>query len=268
MSTPAERVYEAAAGNLADQQAKAARFTSALTPLAATATAGALLLEPATNGIPHAGWLQVTGLVVGSIGLLVVFFGGINVLAGPYIPSVQPNLLYQTAKRSDSLENPDKFHLEAAAALAGVWEKNRHTIKGVVWGFRVFVLGLVLEIVGLGVAALVRPDPAHATTPAPAAASLHLISGYLNRRAMGVTGEIAAGAQGKVYIEVSLLGRTGRATLLKPSIHDGRFVAHIKAPNDLAPLRSASYTITWAGSSAVASAYLAGTIARCPKDCQ
>ncbi|HEV3318381.1 MAG TPA: hypothetical protein VG053_01440 [Solirubrobacteraceae bacterium] len=241
-----------------------------MAPVAATATAGALLLEPATNAFGQAQWPQVVGLVVGIVGLLLVFVEGVYLLAGADIKGVQPELLYDTAKADGGplSTKPGLFHLEAAADLGGVWKENSDKLKRVARLFRVFVIGLVLELAGLGVAALIRPSRTHQAMQPQAAASLHLISGRLSTGEMSIAGEIAAGAQGRVRIAVSLLGRTGEVMSLHPSIHNGRFSVRIRAAGDLAPLRSASYTITWAGSSSVASAYLVGTIARCPGDCQ
>lgn len=268
MPTPAERIYEAAAGKLTDQQAKAGLLTSAVAPVGAIATAGALLLKPATNGIAHAQWPQIAGLVVGIIGLLLMFREGYRLLSGTNIEGVPPELLYQMVKTDGSLAESEPFHLAAAAGLKTVWEENKQDLKRFGRWFTVFVSGLILELGGLGLASLIRPSRTSKTTPAQVAASLHLTSGRLKPRNVSLAGELAAGARGRVRITVNLLGQTGEVITRHPSIHSGRFRTHIRIPGNLAPLRSASYSITWAGSSAVASAYLDGTIARCPGDCR
>ena len=270
MPTPAERIYEATAGRLADQQTRSGRFTSAVAPVGATATAGALLLKPATHALGHAQWPQVVGLVVGLIGLALVLVEGVYLLAGAEIKGVPPDLLYGAAEADGGplSTEPGVFHLAAAADLGMVWEENSEKLTRVARLFRVFVLGLVIELVALGAAALIRPSRTHQPWQAPAAASLHLTSGYLSQREIRMAGELAAGAQGRVRIALSLLGRTGGVMSLHPLIHNGSFRVRIGVGSDLAPLRSASYTIAWAGSSSVASASLAGTIARCPEDCQ
>jgi hypothetical protein len=266
MSSPAERIYEAAAGALADQQSKVGRLTSAVAPIGATATAGALLLEPATNALGSAQAPQAGGFAVGVLGLLLVLVGGIGLLINTNIEGPPPELLYNRAKARGNLDKPDPFHLDAAFLdLGDVWDENERRIARMVNVFRVLVLGLVLELAGLGVAAL-RPGETHAPSPAPA--SLHLTSGQLNSSELSMVGALAQGAQGRVRIAVSLSGRSGEVVSRHPSIHGGRFKVRISVPRAVAPLRAASYTITWAGSSAVARAYLAGTIARCPGACR
>jgi hypothetical protein len=268
MSTPAERIYEAAAGNLADQQATVARLTSAVAPVGAFATAGAVLFKPATNGIADAQWPQIAGLVAGLIGLLLMCREGYRLQLRANIEGVPPELLYSVAKASGSLAESEPFHLAAAADLKTVFDENKPDIGRFRRWFTILVIGLMLELVGLGAASLIRPNPTSPATPAPVSASLHLTGGHLNRREMSLVGELAAGAHGRVRIAVGLLGRAGEVLSLHPSIHGGRFRARVRVLSNIAPLRSASYAITWAGSNAVAGAYLSGTIARCSGDCR
>jgi hypothetical protein len=228
------------------------------------------LLEPATNAIGNAQAPQLVGLVVGSIGLLLVLVEGFYLLAGVDIKGVQPELIYETAEADGGAlaTDPGAFHLSAAADLKGVWEENDDKLRRVVGLFRIFVVGLVLELVGLGAAALIRPSQTHKTMQAPVPASLHLTHAHLGQREVSIAGELSPGAKGRVRIAVALLGQAGEAMSLSPSVHNGRFSVRIRVGRRLAPLRSVSYTITWSGSSSVASSYLAGTIARCPGDCQ
>jgi hypothetical protein len=268
MPTPAERIYEAIAGELTDQQSRAARLTSAVAPVGATATAGALLLEPATDGIGHAQWLQVAGLALGIGGLLLVLVTGAYLLYGADLKGVSPELLYQTATAGDSLAKSDTFHLAAAADLRTVRERNKRENKHFVRLFRVFVAGLVIELVGLGGASLARSNESDHSAKPPVAASLHLTNGRLTPNSVGFEGELARTAQGRVRITVSLAGRTGRVISLHPAIHDGRFRVSARVPRSAAPARSATYTVAWAGSASVAAANLAGTLARCTRGCR
>ncbi|TMK99143.1 MAG: hypothetical protein E6G34_06505 [Actinobacteria bacterium] len=268
MPTPAERIYEAAIAKLAAQQAAVGRLASAVSPLAAAATAaGAVLFKPATDGLQHQEWLQVTGLVIASVGFVALLWWGIKASVGITLPGAQPRTLFQVADQGPSWERPDTFHLDAAVSVEDVWMDSRGKIRGtVVRWFALFVLGIFLELAGLTVAVLARPGAASPPKP-PTAASLHVTSGYLNRGGMGFSGEIAAGARGRVQIAVTLLGRGGEVVSRDPAIHGGRFAIQVPAGAAF-PLRSASYTITWTGSSSVAGESLTGELARCPEDCQ
>ncbi len=268
MPTPAERIYEAAAGKLADQQNRLGRFTNAVAPLGAIATAGALLLKPATNGIAYAPWPQIIGLAIGGIGLLLMLLEGYRLLYGVKIEGVLPEILLPIAKADGRSAESDPFHLKATVDLDKVWQKNQLDVRRCELWFNGLVVGLLLELLGLGAAALIQTNWTHQTAPGPVGASLHLTEGHLSPREMSLAGELAASAKGRVRVAVSLLGPTGEAISLHPSIHDGRFRTGVRVTGDFVPLRSASYSITWAGSSSVAGANLTGTIARCPGDCQ
>lgn len=265
MPTPAERVYEAAAGKLIDQQAEANRIKSAVAPVAAIATAGALLVKPASDGFANAQLAQIAGLVVGAIGVMLMFWDGFRLLASGTTEGVPPEVVYATAE--SKLAEPESFHLEAAVDLDDVWRQNIPDIKKFGRWFSILVVGLVLELAGLGFAALIQPSGT-GTERTAVAASLHLTKGRLGSNEMSLAGALAPEAHGRVRIAVSFLGRNGEVVSLHPSIHDGRFRTRISVTRDVAPLRMASYSITWAGSSSVAGAYLAGTIARCPGACR
>jgi hypothetical protein len=266
MATPAERIYEAAVARTVEGGATLGRLTSAVAALFAAATAVVgVLVQPATNGLENAEWAQITFLAIAFLGFVILVVWGRDVLLGVDIPGPLPKPLYRAARDAGTLEEPNAFHLEAAASLEKAWPLSHEKIQGLRRSFAIFVLGVALELAGLLGAVVVRQG----TRPpkSPAAAGLHLTRGYLNRRGMGISGELAAGAQGNIQITVTLLGAGGKAVWRDPVIHQGHFSVFIPA-RDVAPLRSATYTITWAGSSSVASASLVGELARCPEDCQ
>jgi hypothetical protein len=268
MPTPAERIYEAALAGLVEQGERAARFTNGVAPIGAAATAGALLLEPATNGITHAEWPQILGLIAGCVGILIVLIVGAGLLAGADIRTVSPELLFQTAAADGGATRvkADTFHLAAAADVNTVWERNKRENKRVARLFRLFVVGLLIEIAGLGMAVLIRPTAPK--TQAPVAASLHLTGGSLEPRRLMIQGELAPAAEGRVRIYVSLLGKTGEVLSLHPSIHSGHFRVNMTVSRRVAPLRSAAYGISWGGSRAVNGETVTGTIGRCPMTCR
>lgn len=267
MPTPAERIYEAALEGLNEQGERAARFTNAVAPIGAAATAGALLLEPATTRIANAQWPQVVGLIVGSVGILIVLILGAELLLGARIRKVSPELLFPTAATGNETTavRAEAFHLDAAVDVDVLRESNDLQIKRVGRVFRVFVAALLIELLGLGVAVLTRPAVA---TPTPVAASLHLTQGELGPRRLLIEGEMSDAARGRVRIVVSLVGRTGRALALHPSIHNGRFRVDVPVPRRVAPLRSATYAINWGGSLSVAREAVSGTIGRCSGSCR
>jgi hypothetical protein len=269
MSTPAERIYEAAVERTVEQQATLGRLTTAVSGLVAAALAALVLLKPATDGIENAEWPQIVGLGIAVTGVATLMSSGYKVLSGIPIPGPRPDSLFKAARGAKTLERPDDFHLEAAASLEKPFVDSHKEIERLRGYFKLVIIGLALELFGLLFAGIIWSGAAPPKTakPPPAAAALHLARGYLNRREMGMSGELAAGAQGRVEITVTLLGRGGQAISLDPAVHGGRFAVRVPAAG-VAPLRSASYTITWAGSSSVAGASLAGELARCPEDCQ
>jgi hypothetical protein len=267
MATPAERIYEAAVERTVEQQGTLGRLTSAVSTLVAAALAALVLLKPAADGLENAEWPQIAGLIVAVAGVAMLLFWGRKVLSGVPIPGPQPRALFRAAKQADTLKKPDEFHIDAATSLEKAWISSHDQIQGLRRSFTMVVIGLSLELVGLLAADIVRPG-ASPPKPVPTAASLHLTRGYLNPRQVEISGELTDGAEGRVQITLTLLGRGGQAISLEPIIHRGRFAVHVAAPGYVAPLRSASYTITWAGSGSVAGASLAGELSRCPEDCQ
>lgn len=269
MSTPAERIYEAAVGRTVEQQATLGRLMSAVSGLVAAALAALVLLKPATDGIENAELPQIVGLGIAVAGVAILMISGYKVLSGIPIPGPRPDSLFKAATRAETLERPNDFHLEAAASLEKPFVASHKKIERLRRYFKLVIIGLALELFGLLFAGIIRSGAAPPKTPKPppAAAALHLTRGYLNRREVGISGAIATAAQGPVRITLTLLGSGGEVISRDLAVHGGRFAVHVTAGR-VEPLRSASYTITWAGSSAVAGASLTGELSRCPEDCQ
>jgi hypothetical protein len=265
MPTPAERIYDAAAAALVGQQARADQITSGIVPLGAAATAGGLLLKPATHDITHAQILQIVGLMFGAVGLAGVLLAGLRLLRGVTIQGVEPELLSDMAARPDVLDGTKEFDLQAAEDLSKVRLDNDtkplHKLRML---SRVVTAGLVAEVVGFGGAALIQPraKPTPAISPA-----LQVTRAHLGVASLSLAGVLSSSAHGSVRVVVRLSGRTGQLALLVAAIHEGRFSLRVRASRPMSPLRSASYTIIWPGSHSVHSAELVGTITRCPEDC-
>jgi hypothetical protein len=265
MPTPAERIYDAAAGALLEQQTTAARLTGIMVPIGAAATAGALLLEPALHDVSHARWVQVVGLILGGIGAVLVLLVGLPVLKGPTIKGVEPGLLLEQADRPDVVDGTHDFEAEAAIALVKVRRENKSRLDRFRIALLVVFAGLVLELLGFGAATLVQPRPKPAP---PVPAELRVTAAHLNVGELGIAGHLTSQAEGRVLLSIDLLGHAGEVRTMSVAIHNGRFRARVRAPRDLAPLRSATYIIIWSGSRSVRGGAIDGSLARCPEDCQ
>jgi hypothetical protein len=261
MPTPAERIYEAAAGALVEQQTTAARLTGIMVPIGAAATAGALLLEPALNDVSHARWVQVVGLILGGIGAMLVLLVGLAVLKGPTIIGVEPSLLLEQAGRADVVDGTHDFEAEAAIALVKVRRQNKFRLGRFRIALLVVFAGLVLELVGFGAATLVQP---RSKASSLVSAELRVTAAHLKIGGLCIAGHLTSQAEGRVLLSIDMSGRAGEVRTTSVAIHNGRFRARVRAPGDLVPLRTATYVISWPGSRSVRSAAINGSLARWP----
>lgn len=99
MPTPAERIYEAASGELDRQQARANQINTSIGPLGAGAAAAALLLKQALHDFSHAQLAQRVGIAIGGFGLAAVVLAGLAVLIGVSLKGVEPGKCSVIGKR-------------------------------------------------------------------------------------------------------------------------------------------------------------------------
>ncbi len=154
MTTPAERIYEAAAAALGAQQETVTRITGTVAPVGAGAAAAALLLKPALVKVDQAGVLQVAGLVLGAAGVLFVLTAALAVLRGVEMERVEPaKLLAATNTDVSMLADGQRFHLEIAESLVQTKTDNDQALDRLKAHFVRMTAGLVTEILGFTLAA-------------------------------------------------------------------------------------------------------------------
>jgi hypothetical protein len=155
MSAPIARIYDLALRSLDEQERQLGDLRSRVAPVVAAAGLGiTLLARPAFAGShPHGMW-EVTAASVGLVGAATLVLASGHLLRSrPLAFSVDAIAALDVARDEDALDDGHKFDEAMARALAERRAGNAPIVDGLHSAFTIALSGLIVELVGLGVAA-------------------------------------------------------------------------------------------------------------------
>lgn len=155
MAEPLARVYELGLRALDEQERSVSDVRSRLPPvLAAGGVAATLLARPVFAGRHPHGVGEIVALIAGLLGAAVLVAAAVVLLRPTRMAfSVDAELLLEAAREARVLDSEDEFHEATAGALAERRRANEPIVERLTLMLEIALIGLVLELVGLGTAA-------------------------------------------------------------------------------------------------------------------
>lgn len=158
MPEPRGRLYELALRALDEQERHVGELRGRLAPVIAAGGIGlTLLTRPAFDGHHPQGAIEIAAVLVGMIGAVALILGSAYVLIPRRVAfSVNAQATLETinqAEENELLDDEDLFHETMILTLAERHDGNAPILDRLNDAYAVTLLGLLIELVGLGLAA-------------------------------------------------------------------------------------------------------------------
>jgi hypothetical protein len=150
-----ERIYDLALRALDEQERQVGELRGRLPAVVAAGGIGATLLtRPVFEGDHPAGVVEIAATGLGLLGALGLVLGGAYLLKSRRLAfSVDARVALEAAAELEILEDAERFHESMIAALTDRRAGNASIVARLHDAFTIALVGLLLELVGLALAA-------------------------------------------------------------------------------------------------------------------
>ena len=150
-----ERIYDLALRALDEQERQVGELRGRLSAVVAAGGIGATLLtRPVFEGGHPAGFMEIAATALGLLGALALVLASAYLLKSRRLAfSVDARAALAAAEELELLEEPERFHESMITALSDRRAGNADIVARLHDAFTIALAGLLLELVGLAVAA-------------------------------------------------------------------------------------------------------------------